>query len=361
MLEITAKELKTALGYLQNASQKRGTMPILQNIAIQGSNEEVMLTATDMEQQITFKAQCAKAEVDTTIEFDKLFKWSSKFKDDQILKFKQTTDEQITVTCGRNRAKFKSLPTKEFPFFSEKHDEQTINFNGSDLVDSVKKAQSMAANGDVRAYLNSVALDVKGNTCNVVATNGHCLIKIQLECVNESGFEGIMLIPVSSVNGFVKCLDEQPVSMKVSNSSVCFSDAVLSYATKLIDGRYPDYQRVIPVGNDKEFKFNCQELKESVNRAVVFGDGKMTIMKMIVDSSGNECNIIVRANDNTEADEVVSVISNHEIEMGLNATYLTDAVNKVSTEDISLMVKDANSAVLVEEENTTMVIMPARV
>lgn len=358
MMEITAKNLKEAMSHLQNAVAKKTTMPVLKNIAIKAQGDEVVFTANDTKQQITFKTECSNGQAETTIEFDKLQKWSSKFKDDQVLKFKQASEEQINIACGRNRAKFKSLPVSEFPF-NESVNGSKLSFNGSDLVDAIKKVSTMTASNDVRYYLNGVALDVKGDKCIAVATNGHRMIKTDIECVNESGIEKTIIIPNESVAGFIKCLDEQPVSMTVADNTVCFSDEVVSYQTTIIDGKFPDYTRVIPQDNPMPLRFNCAELKESVNRAVVFGDGKNTAMRMTVNNN-NECNIVVKAPDNTEADEMVSVVASGEIELGMNAQYLTDAINKVETEEITLMVKDANSAVRIDDVDTVMVVMPVR-
>jgi len=359
-MEITAKELKTALGYLKEARKKKGdTMPILQNIAVKGYGEHAVFIATDMDQQITFKADCICDDVEFTVEFDKLFSWSSKLKDDKKVSLNQ--DNNVVVAkCLRSTARLRSMPYAEFPFFAEDSEDKEISFNGSDLVDAIKKVSNMAAINDVRYYLNGVALDVRQDKCNVVATDGHRLIKVELPCDNKNNLEGFVILPALSISGFVKCLDDQPVSMHVAKGGyVRFSDSIVSYASKLIDGKYPDYNRVIPKNNDKELRFNCEELKEAANRAATVSTEKHKGMKLAVE--GNECSITVSAKDDTGAYEVISVISNSDIEIGLNAKYLTDAVNKVDTEEITLMVSDDyQKAVVIQDENTEMAIMQMR-
>lgn len=360
-MKINAKDFKNALDHVQAAVPKRGTMPIVMNALFQSLDDSrVKITTNDMKQQISYTVECENSGgIFSTVEFEKLFKLVSKYKDDQTVKL-SFTDESALVTCAKSKGKLKVLPAGEFPLQSTDSSElKNVSFNGSELVEAVKNAASMAAQNDVRYYLNGVALDIKKEYTNVVATDGHRLIKIKLNCENESELERLIIIPNEAVSGFIKSMDEQPVSMNIASTFVQFSDDVVEFQSQLLDGKYPDYNRVIPQNNNLEFNFIGKELKDAISRVAIFGDGKNTPLRIAID--GSECVVTVAGNDNTQGDEIVNCSSTDSIEIGVNAQYLTETVSKIESDNIAIFMKDANTAMFIPDGDTEIVVMPMRI
>lgn len=353
------KDFKTAMDHVQTAVKNRTSLPILQNVMVRSLDQDkIKFTAYDLMQMISFTIDAQNSgDIYSTVEFDKLHKLSSKYKDDQTIRI-EFDQAQALVSCARSKGKLSTLPASEFPIPNELQDESKVTFEGKAVVEAIKKASSMTGQDDVRYYLNGVALDVKQDHMSVVATDGHRLIKIVVPCKSEIAEQKTIIIPNESIAGFIKCVEDKEVVIQVAPNFVRFSDDQVEFQTQLIEGRYPDYERVIPQTNDMDFTFIGKELKDAVSRASVFGDGKATPLKMVV--SGGECNLAVSGTNNSQGNEIVNCVSSNSIEIGVNAKYVTDAVNKIESDEVTIWMKDSSTAMLIQDEDTVMVVMPMR-
>ena len=359
-LSANVKDFKTALEHIQTAVKSKSTMEILKHALVRSVDSgKVKFTANDLVQVISYTIEAPNSgDISATVEFEKLHKLTAKYKDDQTIKI-SFEEDHAKVSCARSKGKLSVLNPNDYPLPNDLEDDKKITFEGKSVLESIKKASAMAGQNDVRHYLNGVALDVKKDRMHVVATDGHRLIKIEVSCNSELEKDRVLIIPNDSIAGFIRCVEDKEVVMQVAHNFVRFSDEQVEFQTQLIEGRYPDYERVIPKANNLDFTFIGKEIKDAVSRASVFGNGKTTPLRLLVKDS--ECSITVSGGNNSQGNEYVNCVSDHEIEIGVNAQYLTDAVNKVESDEVVVWMKDDPSApMLIKDGDTEMVVMPMR-
>ena len=365
-----ASLLKT-LSHVQSIVEKRNTIPVLSNVRIEALGDGISFKATDMDTEITEVIDANVTETGaTTAPAHMLHDIVRKLKDGNEVEI--TADKEknlLTIASGRSKFSLSTIGVEDFPVISA--DKLPVNFSMSktELKDVIDRTKFAVSTEETRYYLNGIYIHAKqeGDTkvLRVVATDGH-----RLACVESplpAGAEDIsgVIIPRKTIGEIRKLLDDnsaENVSIGLSENKIKFSFEDITLTSKLIDGTYPDYERVIPTNNDKNLEISVKELASAVDRVSVVAERTRAI-KMYTDK--NKITIVTSSPDLGNAqEELEAKYDNESLEIGYNFRYLLDILNEVKGESVRISFNDASSpSVLhdVSDSSAIYVLMPMRV
>ncbi len=364
--------LLKSLGHVQSVVERRNTIPILSNVLIEASGEGLRLMATDLDIQIN---ETVEAQVETpgatTVSAHTLFDIARKLPEGSQVSL-AAADGKMQVVAGRARFNLQTLPRDDFPVIAE--GELTTNFElpAATLRQIIDKTRFAISTEETRYYLNGIFLhvsDAEGSGAQPVlkaaATDGHRLARVTVP--RPDGADGMpdIIIPRKCVAELRKLLDEVDGSVEVSLSAskirFGLGNAVLS--SKLIDGTFPDYSRVIPTGNDKLLKIDPKSFMEGVDRVSTIASEKTRAVKMAVER--DKITLSVTSPENgTASEEVPGDYASDGMEIGFNAKYLMDILGQVEGDLVEVHLADAAAPTLIRENDKSpalYVLMPMRV
>ena len=355
---INTASASAVLGYVAAACQNKSPLPILKNILIESDGaDKVKFTANNMEIQISASATAeVKDDSPITVEGKKLidiFKSLPKASNTTI----KLDKGKVTVKCGRSRFKLNTLPAQEFPEFSNIGEYNQYEVSGNELKSAFDRCFVAMANQDVRYFLNGMHVALNNGNLDVVATDGHRLNSASL---NATGNDIAVTIPRDCVKPVMGVLDCDSATIGISDSSIQVSDGPRTVTVKLIDGKYPDYNRVIPSGNSNEIEFNRMELYSAVSRAALLSNEKFKGIRFQIQN--NECAISGSNPEQEESSETIPCSHGGELfEIAFNATYLTDALSSIDTDSVVINFgADGSKSALISDGDFRCVVMPIR-
>ena len=362
--------LKT-LSHVQSIVEKRNTIPVLSNVRLEVMPDSISFKATDMDTEITEITDAKIVEMGaTTAPAHMLYDIVRKLNDGSEVEIAFPDEKgQLSIASGRSKFSLPTIAVEDFPVISG--DELPINFSMSseDLKDVIDRTQFAASTEETRYYLNGLYIHAKteGETrvLRVVATDGH-----RLACVEAPLPEGAekmsgVIIPRKTVAEIRKLLDDsesQSVGLSLSENKIRFCLKDITLTSKLIDGTYPDYERVIPTGNDKILEVSAKGLSTAVDRVSVVAERTRAI-KMI--TSKNHLVITTSSPDLGSALEELE--ANYEadaLEVGYNFRYLLDILGVIRGDNVQMTFSDASSPSIVRDVSdlsAIYVLMPMRV
>ena len=358
--------LLTPLQHVVGAVERRQTSPILGNVLIEADGERVVLTATDAE--IEMQAHCA-LHVDEpgaiTVPARKLLEIGRHLPDAARVDF-EAGGEKAMFRSGRSRFTLATLPAVEFPKIDSLEGAQEVTLPASALHQCIRNTAFSMAQQDVRFYLNGMLLEIGDARLACVATDGHRLAYAQ--CATDANpTEPVRaIIPRKSVGELQRLLGsldaDAPVRLLVTAQHLQVHAGDVRLTTKLIDGRFPDYDRVIPVDGNKELVIDCTTLRQSLTRASVLSNEKYRGVR--VSLTPGTLTISSNNPDQEEAiDEIEVDYAGDSAEIGFNVTYLLDVLGAIDAVNARIRLKDGASSVLVTPESTSdakYVVMPMR-
>ncbi len=357
-------ELLTALQSVIGVVERRQTLPILANFLLEATEEELVVTGTDLELELVARAQVQNlAPGRITVPARKLFDICRGLPEGAEISL-ETVDERVTVRSGRSRFTLSSLKPEEFPSMGEVSQAQQIRLSRGQLKSLLDKTQFAMAQQDVRYYLNGLLLDANPQRLRAVATDGHRLAFSELE--QATGLDQALqaIVPRKSVIELNRLLDgsDEEVLLQVGQGQVQVEVDVVRLTTKTIEGRFPDYERVIPEQGDKCFQTDREGLRRSLARTAILSNEKFRGVRLQLQEG------ILRLQthnpEHEEAEEEIEVeYSGDSIEMGFNVNYLMDALSVINGEQVVMELKNADSSGLVYEsgdQSSKYVIMPMR-
>jgi len=364
--EIARKDFITPLKMLTGVVDQRQTMPILANILVAAADGQLQMTATDSEVEI----QC-RVPVDslttggtTTIPARKLFDICRNLTDTHPIRIKQE-ESRATLQAGRSRFLLSCLPADDFPSSLELQSSLQLTLNRDLFKSLLLHTQYAMAQQDVRYYLNGILMDFKSDKLVVVATDGHRLALAHSTMHLPDAAPSQIIIPRKAVLEISRMLDtaDEEVRLEIDQHHIKIHfSAELTLISKLIDGRFPEYQAVLPANNDKTMSVNCELLKQALSRAAVLSNEKYKGVRMNMDAG-----LLRLSTHNTEQDEAEEELEiayeGDGLEIGFNVSYLLDAINAIPTDEVVLQFSDPNSSCLIqpkEIETVRYVIMPMR-
>ncbi|WP_321283377.1 DNA polymerase III subunit beta [uncultured Vibrio sp.] len=361
---IERSHLIKPLQQVSGALGGRPTLPILGNLLLKVEENVLSMTATDLEVELV-----SKVTLEGDFEAGSITVPSRKFldicrglPDDAIITFVLEGD-RVQVRSGRSRFSLATLPANDFPNIEDWQSEVEVSLIQADLRTLIDKTQFSMANQDVRYYLNGMLFEIDGTILRSVATDGHRMAVSQTELGADFAQKQI-IVPRKGVQELVKLMDapEQPVVLQIGNSNVRAEVNNFIFTSKLVDGRFPDYRRVLPQNTNKTLIASCDELRQAFSRAAILSNEKFRGVR--VNLADTEMRITANNPEQEEAEEMLDVSFEGEpIEIGFNVSYVLDVLNTLRCENVRVSMSDANASALIEnadDDSAMYVVMPIR-
>lgn len=352
------------LAQVVNVVERRQTLPVLANFLVQVQNGQLSLTGTDLEVEMVSRIAVEDAQDgETTIPARKLFEIIRALPDGSRITVSQSGDK-ITVQAGRSRFTLATLPANDFPSVDEVEATERVAIGEATLKELIERTAFAMAQQDVRYYLNGLLFDLRGDALRTVATDGHRLALCETDLEKASGAKRQIIVPRKGVTELQRLLEsgDREIELEVGRSHVRVKRDDVTFTSKLIDGRFPDYEAVIPIGADREVKVDREALRASLQRAAILSNEKYRGIRVEV-SPGN-LKISAHNPEQEEAQEEIEADTTvSDLAIGFNVNYLLDALSALRDEYVVIQLRDSNSSALVREassEKSRHVVMPLR-
>jgi DNA polymerase III subunit beta len=363
--------LLRAMGRAQSVVERRNTIPILSNVLIEAEGDQVSFRATDLDIEVIDRAPAMVSRAGaTTVSAHTLHEIARKLPDGAMV---ELADDGIAgrldVRAGRSHFSLATLPREDFPMMASAEYRTSFSCQAAALRRLFDKAKFAISTEETRYYLNGVymhaAKGADGPVLRCVATDGHRLARIDAPL--PEGAEGLpgVIVPRKTVGELRKLLDddEAAIAVSVSETKVRFATPEVTLTSKVIDGTFPDYARVIPTGNAKRLEVDAKEFAQAVDRVATVSSERSRAVKMALED--DRLVLSVNAPDSGAADEELAVAYGDErLEIGFNAKYLQEIADQVDRENAVFLFNSAGDPTLMREgndESAVYVVMPMRV
>lgn len=369
LIQTDKDSLLKPLQVVANIVERRNTLPILSNVLIEKNNNTISLTATDLEIQIGTSAESGDSDNQTyavTVAAKKLQDILRALPDHAGIVL-EAEDTRLQVKAGKSRFNLQTLPAEDFPRLSEKdavEPQEKIVLPQKDLKKLLLLVQYAMAQQDIRYYLNGLLLLVEGTDLKVVATDGHRLA-LAAVALKDAHDKKEVIVPRKAALELARQLDEsdEPVTIEILQNQLRFTFSRVVLVSKVIEGKFPDYNRVIPSGNRKQFHINRQMLKQTLERASILSNEKFRGVRLILTASN--LRIVCSNSEQEEAEEELEIQYDGEaLDIGFNINYLLDVLNNLDCEIVQCSFGDTNSSALITvpgDDDFRYVVMPMRI
>lgn len=363
--------LLKSLNHVHRVVERRNTIPILSNVLLNADGQSLELKATDLDLEVT-EATAAKVERGgaTTVPAHLLYDIVRKLPDGAEVMLKTDDDgNSMTVSSGRSSFRLQCLPQSDFPELSAGSFSHIFRIESAALKGLIDKTQFAISTEETRYYLNGIyfhAIESGGKLkLRSVATDGHRLARAEMDA--PAGSEGMpgVIIPRKTVSELQKLVDDPDVAVttELSDTKIRFTIGSVVLTSKLIDGTFPDYQRVIPTGNDKKLIIDRETFARAVDRVSTISSERGRAVKLSI-SDGQVTLVVNNPDSGSATEELAADYSSDPIEIGFNAKYLLDVAAQLSGSEARFMLADAGSPTLIHDtsdEHALYVLMPMRV
>ncbi|MDJ1017376.1 MAG: DNA polymerase III subunit beta [Paracoccaceae bacterium] len=370
-LSIERGALLKAVGQAQSVVERRNTIPILANVLIEAEGDKVSFRATDLDIEVVDEApaQVERAGA-TTVSAVTLHEIVRKLPDGALVTL---TDDgasgRMTVEAGRSNFSLATLPKEDFPVMASSEYEANFAAAAPVLRRLFDKSKFAISTEETRYYLNGVFMHVAdsdgGQVLRCVATDGHRLARIDAALPDGAGDMPGVIVPRKTVGELRKLLDddETEIAVSVSETKVRFAAPGITLTSKVIDGTFPDYSRVIPAGNTRRLEVDAAEFAQAVDRVATVSSERSRAVKMALDE--DRLVLSVNAPDSGAAEEELAVAyGDDQLEIGFNAKYLLEIASQVDRENAVFLFNSSGDPTLMREGNdqsAVYVVMPMRV
>ena len=373
-LTIERSALLGALAHVQSVVERRNTIPILSNVQLEASDDRLSLTATDLDIEIQESVACSVHQPGaTTAPAHTLFDIVRKLPDGAAVDLNfENSNQRLTLAAGRSRFALACLPREDFPAMGFGDRPTEFRLSSDSLRKLIDKTRFAISTEETRYYLNGIyvhATEGEGiKVLRAVATDGHRLARFELPLPDgATGLPGV-IIPRKAVNEVRKLIDNSDgaVSIALSDARATkirfeLGDVVLT--SKLIDGTFPDYTRVIPTGNDKKLVVPAKDFAEAVDRVSTISSEKSRAVKLNLDRDRLVLSVTSPENGSA-SEEMIVAYTGTPIEIGFNSRYLLDITGQIDGEDAQFELADSASPTVVRDssdDHSLYVLMPMRV
>ena len=365
-MHITVKreELLKPLGIVAGVVERRQTLPILSNIMLRYNGKELALTGTDLEVEISAQISCKGGDNgEMTVPARKLHDICRALPNESSIDI-SLEKEKALIKSGKSRFRLLTMPATEFPAIETAQWDTKISLPQKKLRWLLEKTMFCMAQQDVRYYLNGLLFEVSGQQLRAVATDGHRLSLAEVDISNSIDGEKHVILPRKGVQEMIRFLDDSDaeVHIHIGANHLRATLSGLTFTSKLIDGRFPDYNRVIPATQSKQLKVQRASFRETLNRAAILSNEKYRGVRF---GLGNGLMTITAHNpEQEEAQEEVAIdYSGENMEIGFNVNYISEAVGALDNNEIEFCLNDPNSSCLLRVPGNTKhlyVVMPMR-
>ena len=352
------------LAQVVNVVERRQTLPVLANLLVQVQDGQLSLTGTDLEVEMISRIAVDEAQDgETTIPARKLFEIVRALPDGSKVTVSQTA-EKVTVSAGRSRFTLATLPANDFPSIDEVEATERVRVPEAALKELIERTAFAMAQQDVRYYLNGLLFDLRENSLRCVATDGHRLALCEAQYEGGAQAKRQIIVPRKGVTELQRLLEggDRELELEMGRGHIRVKRDDVTFTSKLIDGRFPDYEAVIPIGADKEVRIDREVLRASLQRAAILSNEKYRGVRIEV--SPGQLKISAHNPEQEEAHEEVEADTRvDDLSVGFNVNYLLDALTALRDEHVVLALRDANSSALVREASNDRcrhVVMPLR-
>ena len=370
-ISVERSALLKAVSQAQSVVERRNTIPILANVLIEAEGNDVTFRATDLDIEVIDKAP---AQVErpgaTTVSATTLHEIVRKLPDGALVSL---TDDgasgRLTVEAGRSNFSLATLPKEDFPVMATSEYQSNFSAPAQVLRRLFDKSKFAISTEETRYYLNGVYMPVSdadgGKVLRCVATDGHRLARIDADLPAAAADMPGVIVPRKTVAELRKLLedDDMQIAVSVSETKVRFATPDITLTSKVIDGTFPDYTRVIPQGNTRKLEVDATEFAKAVDRVATVSSERSRAVKLSLDE--DRLILSVNAPDSGAAEEELAVAySDEPLEIGFNAKYLLEIAGQVDRENAVFMFNSAGDPTLMREGNdqsAVYVVMPMRV
>ncbi|HEX4293361.1 MAG TPA: DNA polymerase III subunit beta [Rhizomicrobium sp.] len=361
-----------ALSHVQSVVERRNTIPILSNVMIEAAKGQLKLTATDLDIEIV---ESIPSDVlrngAATAPAHMLYDIVRKLPDGAQVQAELLTAEggRLAVSAGTSRFELACLPKEDFPQMAAGALPHRFRLAADDLKQLIDKTRFAISTEETRFYLNGIYLHAskegKTQTLRAAATDGHRLARFELDMPDGASDMPGVIVPRKTVTELRRLLDDADgaIEISLSDTKIQFTFGGLELTSKLIDGTFPDYQRVIPSGNDKVLSVESKEFAQSVDRVSTISADKTRAVKLVIAKEKVTLSV-VNPESGTATEELGANYSAATIEIGFNARYLLDITGQIEGKEVRFLLSDAGSPTIIEDtedSRTLYVLMPMRV
>ncbi|MBC3618397.1 DNA polymerase III subunit beta [Vibrio metschnikovii] len=342
----------------------RAALPILSHLLLKIEDNQLSITATDLEVELI-----SRVTLEGDFEAGSITVPARKFLDicrglpDSAVITVLLEGDRISIRSGRSRFSLATLPANDFPNIEDWQSDIDITVTQAELRGLIEKTQFSMANQDVRYYLNGMMFEIDASTLRAVATDGHRMAVAQTT-VSQALANKQIIVPRKGILELVKLLDapEQPVVLQIGVSNLRAEVNQFVFTSKLVDGRFPDYRRVLPQNTNKTLITGCDELRQAFSRAAILSNEKFRGVR--VNLAEGTMRITANNPEQEEAEEMLDVsFTGEAIEIGFNVSYVIDVLNTLRCDQVRISMSDANASALienVEDDSAMYVVMPIR-
>lgn len=362
---IQREALLKPLQLVAGVVERRQTLPVLSNVLLVVQGQQLSLTGTDLEVELVGRVALEEAAEpgEITVPARKLMDICKSLPADTLIDIR-VDEQKLLVKAGRSRFSLSTLPANDFPSVEESPGSLTFTLPQAKVRRLIERTSFAMAQQDVRYYLNGMLLEVNANSLRAVATDGHRLAMCAIESTIEQEGRHQVIVPRKGILELARLLTDQDgeVSIVLGQHHIRATTGEFTFTSKLVDGKFPDYERVLPKGGDKLVMGDRQMLREAFSRTAILSNEKYRGIRLQL-ASGQ---LKIQANnpEQEEAEEEVAVdYTGGNLEIGFNVSYLLDVLGVMGTEQVRILLADANSSALLQEsdnDDSAYVVMPMR-
>lgn len=362
---ITREKLLKPLQQVCSVLSSRPTLPVINNILLEIKGNQLFLTGTDLEVELTTQAELEQAESSDkkfTIPAKKFLDICKSLPDDSVISVSIEADRAL-VQASRSKFNLATLPASDYPNLMDWNAEVDFNIEQSILTRLIDATQFSMANQDARYFLNGMKFETEGNLLRTVATDGHrlavCTMPLEQELPSHS-----VIVPRKAVIELSRLLmpNDENIRLEIGSNHIRISMQKILFTSKLIDGRFPDYRRVLPRNADRTLEAETETLKRALMRVAILSNERFRGVRLAL--TNNQLKMTANNPEQEEAEEIIDVAyQSTDMEIGFNVAYLLDVLNALKCERVRVNLVDSSSSCLIEDCNNSTaeyVIMPMR-
>ncbi len=359
-------EILRPLQTVSGIVERRQTLPILANILVRKQGNDISFLSTDTEIQIITHAPIGTNEEDaaTTVAARKLQDILRTLPEGSDIAL-SLNEKKLVVSAGRSRFSLQTLPAEDFPTVNEPAEfEASVTLSQKALKNLFNMVHFAMAQQDIRYYLNGLLLQIDGQNMNAVATDGHRLACYTLE-IDQVSEKRDVIIPRKTVLELLRLLEENddPIRIDFAQTQIRFVFGSVEFISKLVEGKFPDYTRVIPKDYKNHFTISRDTLLRALQRAAIMTTDKYKGIRCILSADSLKINS-TNADQEEALEELEIAFSGDDIDIGFNVTYLIDVLSNLKNDNIQIELADSSSSVLMtipDNDNFKYVVMPMRI
>ena len=362
--------LLNSLNFVQGIVEKKNTLPILSNVLLQLKDNKLSIVATDLD--IIFYDEISDVQIisegSTTTSAAILYDILRKISSNSVLNFDLKSENKLSLKSENSDFNLLCLPTDNFPTFADEFEGQEISLNNNRFLKLLNKTRISISNNDTRHYLNGIFLHLTEahgrNFLTGVATDSHRLSSSSLEIENANDFSSLIL-PRKTVFQLCSLLTESSEQLKLQTSEnrIKFTLGKMKLISKVIDGKFPDYKKVVPTANDKTLVVSSKDFINSIERVASVSLDRKEGVKLVINNDNIQLSVN-SANSGEGNEKIKADFDSENLNISFNSKYLTDIASEVEDKNLKMSLKDSVSPVLIEDnsdKNSYYVIMPMKI